>query len=129
MGLFGPKKKIEPVVPEKPAERRALPRWKISAQAKIKWSGQNEFVQCEIRDLNLKGFAIIVSKELPQACSNIIIHFNEEFFFNAEISLVWNNKLGAKYIYGAIFTRLTDSDKEKMYRMMRQDYPQQLPKI
>ena len=126
MGLFGFFKKKQQAPAHAFKERRNLPRWKISANATIKWVGQEDYVDCSIKDLNLKGFAVIITKDIPQNCGSVDINFHERFFFNVEISIIWHKQAEGKHIYGVKFTRLRDSDKEKIYQMMCLDFPQHM---
>jgi hypothetical protein len=107
-------------------ERRMLPRWQISAAAKLKWEGQNEFVDCEIINLNMRGFSVAIAQKIPRDCRELTIYFSEKYFFTVEIILSWQAESAGKNTYGAKFTRIRDSDKEKMYRMMRDDFPNQI---
>ncbi len=123
MGLFGPPKKRQVPQPDAFKERRSLPRWPVTALAKIRCEGQGEYVDCEIKDLNMRGFSVTIRTQLPQDCRNMILYFNENFFFTIDVTVVWQKEIQGKHVYGLKFTRIRDSDKEKMYQMMRKDFP------
>lgn len=127
MGLFGFSKKKKIEAPETFKERRALPRWAISAKAKIKRDGQSD-IDCEVRNLNMRGFAVVTANKIPPDCLHFTLYFNERFFFTVDVMIVWQKEAEGKNIYGIKFTRIRDADREKMYQMMRQDFPEHLEK-
>jgi len=128
MGLFDffkEKKDFEHPAPSF-RERRLLPRWQINCAARIRWDGLEDYLGCEIKNLNLKGFAVSLSQKLPEGCTKIILHFGREFIFNVEIAVLWRKETQGKDTYGVKFTKIRDADKEKIYQMVRQDFPDQL---
>lgn len=129
MGLFNWFKKKQPLKQDPLAkERRLLPRWEISCSAQVKWEGQSEFIECEIRDLNFRGCRIVLAKPLGETCSKLTIRFSEDYIFDAEICILWQTVVGEKRIYGARFTRLRDQDKEKIYQFVFAHFPDQIEK-
>lgn len=124
MGIFGffrKKKQVD----QGPVERRLVPRWNICAPAKMKWSGQDNYVECEIRDLNMKGLCVSLKERIPEGCLGSQLYFNEQFFFEIEFCVAWHKQESAKFVYGLRFTRLRDADKEKIFLMMKQNFPSQ----
>ena len=123
MGLFSFFKKKK-VLPPKPAfvEKRLLPRWKIASPAKIKWQGSKDYVVCEVRDLNMRRFSLGMNEKIPEASSRAELYFNEKYFFDIEISVAWHKEVEAKQIYGVRFLRIRDSDREKIYQMMKENF-------
>lgn len=123
MGLFSffEKKKDLPL---KPAfvEKRLLPRWKITAPAKIKWQGLEDYVACEVRDLSMKGLSLAMREKVPEANARVELYFNEKYFFDIEISVTWHKEVETKQIYGMRFLKVRDSDKEKIYQMMKENF-------
>lgn len=123
MGLFSFfNKKNEP--PPKPAfvERRFLPRWKISAPAKIRPAGQTDYLPCEIRDLNMRGFCLVTSEKLSDYNTRVELYFNDLYFFPADITVTWHKEVEGKQVYGVRFDQVRDSDREKIYRMMKENF-------
>ena len=129
MGLFDFFKKKKPVSP-KPAfvEQRFLPRWDIYAKAKLRLEGQSEYTDCEVKNLNLKGLSMAIAQLLPQECTRATLYFNENYFFDIDMAVVWHKQADGKQIYGLKFTRVRDADREKFVRMMRQDFPRYFEK-
>jgi hypothetical protein len=123
MGLFNffQKKKA---LPPKPGfvEKRLLPRWKITAPAKIKWQGSGDYVACEVRDLNMRGFCLVVAEKIFKYNARAELYFNEKYFFDVEVSVTWHKEAEAKQIYGIKFLKVRDSDREKIYQMMKENF-------
>ena len=126
MGLFGffKRKKRQPV--KEFLERRIIPRWKINARAKLKWEGRDDYLECRIRDLNLKGFAVSLSQRLPGQCTKMTLNFNDRFLFPIEVAVIWSTEEEGKIVYGLRFTRVRDADRETMYQMVHHDFPEAL---
>lgn len=120
--MFGFFKKKKPV-PEGPKERRLIPRWKISFKCKIKWEGLADYIECFVKDLNFKGCSLSISETLPNSVKAITLYFNEMYFFNADIAIIWEKTANGNKQYGINFIKLRDSDKEKLLQMMRQNFP------
>ena len=107
-------------------ERRFLPRWKIHCAALIRWEGLEKYLDCEINNLNLKGFAVSLSHKLPMDCCKITLRMSKEFIFDVEISVLWRRLTEEKNTYGVKFTKIRDADKEKIYQLVRRDFPELL---
>ena len=123
MGLFSFFKKKKVLSP-KPAfvEKRLLPRWKITSPAKIKWQGSQDYVVCEVRDLNMRGLCLAMTEKIPDASVRVELYFNEKYFFDIEISVTWHREVDGKQIYGIRFLKVRDSDREKIYQMMKDNF-------
>ena len=123
MGLFSFFKKKE-VLPPKPAfvEKRLLPRWKIAAPAKIKWQGAQDYLACEVKDLNMRGFCLVIPEKITEANVRAELYFNDKYFFDIEIVVTWHKEADGKQIYGLRFIKVRDSDREKIYQMMKENF-------
>jgi c-di-GMP-binding flagellar brake protein YcgR len=123
MGLFNFfQKKKE--IPSKPAfaEKRLLPRWKIQSSAKIRWQGAKDYVACEVRDLNLRGFCLVLPDKIPGYNIQAELYFNEKYFFDIEISVTWHKETEGRQFYGIKFLKIRDLDREKIYQMMKENF-------
>jgi len=110
------------------AERRILPRWKIEASAKIKWDDTQDYLHCEAVDLNMKGVCLATPNAIPEGKNFLEICFNEKYFFGLGVSVVWHKEIAGKQIYGLKFLKVRDYDKEKIYQMMTENFPNLLTK-
>jgi len=115
--FFKEKKDAPPPQTQSFRERRLLPRWQINCAAQIRWEGLPNYLNCEIRNLNLKGFAVSLSQKLPESCANISLQFGSEFIFNVEIAVLWRKEAQGKNAYGVRFTKIRDADKEKIFHL------------
>jgi hypothetical protein len=104
-------------------EKRLLPRWKISAPAKIKWQGAADYTPCEIRDLNLRGFSLVLAEKIQEANTRAEIYFNDKYFFDIGFCITWHKEAEGKQVYGIKFVTVRDLDKEKIYLMMQDIFP------
>jgi len=122
MGLFSLfQKKEKPQ--ETIGENKKVPRWEISTPAKIKWEGQNNYTECEVKDLSLKGCCLAVAEEITKWPVRAELYFNEDFSFNVEMAVVWHKESDSKQTYGIRFSRIRDADKEKIFQMIKSNFP------
>jgi len=123
MGLFDffQKKDDQPAKPLF-VEKRVLPRWKISTPAKIKWQGSEEYLACEVRDLNMRGFSLVITEKIQEANVRAVLCFNEKYSFDIGILVTWHKEVEGKQVYGIKFMNVRDADKEKIYRMMLENF-------
>ncbi|MDD5561146.1 MAG: PilZ domain-containing protein [Candidatus Omnitrophica bacterium] len=130
MGLFNFSRKKKDL-PQKPGfiERRMLPRWKIVSSAKVKLQNSEDYIACEVRDLNLRGFCLGVAEEISGNEVRMELYFNEKYFFDIEASVTWHKEADGKHIYGLKFLRVRDSDREKIYQMMKDIFSDYLGKL
>jgi hypothetical protein len=106
-----------------------LPRWKIAYLAKIKWKDAKDYISCEIRDLNMRGFSLEIAKEIPENNVPMELYFNEKYFFNIEVSVAWHKEVDGRQIYGIRFLRIRDADRERIYQMMKENFANHLGKL
>lgn len=108
-------------------ERRRTGRWQIDSQASIKMPGQDNPFDCKIEDINFKGLKIHSSQELDIEGSlalNIALGYG--LSFDVEAAVAWNKIAGADNIYGLYFTKIKESDKEKVYEFIREHFPDKI---
>jgi len=123
MGLFDffRKKKEIPLEPVF-VEKRFLPRWKISTPAKIKLAGASDYIDCQIKDLNMRGFCLATTEKISECDGAMEIRFNDKYFFFVEVSFTWHKEIEGKQAYGLRFLKVRDSDREKIYSMMKENF-------
>ncbi len=126
MGLFNIFQKKTAPIQQGFKEKRQVPRWKISAPAKIRLIGSNDYLACEVRDLNFKGFCLATPEKIPEECVGFELHFNDNFSFGIGVTISWYMEHGKKHIYGIKFTKLRDQDKERILQMMQECFPTHL---
>ncbi|HNX81326.1 MAG TPA: PilZ domain-containing protein [Candidatus Omnitrophota bacterium] len=123
MGFFDFfRRKQAPVQPEF-KERRLIPRWKLAAPATLTFDADATVIPCTLIDLNLKGFAISTGGVLSQECKSLKLEVQGRYVYNVEVIFVWHMEKDTLHYYGFWFSRLRDSDREKMLAMMKSDFP------
>lgn len=123
MGLFDFFRKKAAPIQQGFKENRLVPRWKISAPAKVKLAGSNDYLDCVIKDLNLKGFCLIIPGKIPEECEGLELCFSDNYLFSIGITISWYKEIDGKHLYGIKFTRLRDQDKERIFQMMQERFP------
>lgn len=110
-------------------ERRNLGRWQINQQAKVKLEGAEAFAECCINDVNFKGLKLSLSQRLtPDKFLKVQMMLSEDFILEIEAWVVWHRRVMETNVYGLYFSRIKDSDKEKIYQFVRQNFPQEINK-
>jgi len=107
--------------------RRSISRWQIKRQAKIKLVGAENFADCNIKDINLKGAQVCLGLKLPK--DNFIkfcLFLAEDCSLNIEAWVVWHKTIGNLNSYGLYFSRVKDEDKEKIYSFVHKYCPEQI---
>jgi hypothetical protein len=111
------------------SERRSALRWRVNQQAKIKLEGAQAYAGCQIKDINFKGLQIVLGLRLPK---DTVLKFSlflaEGFTLNIEAWAVWHKTVMDTNIYGLYFSKIPDIDKEKIYKFMRSNFPEQIDK-
>ncbi|MDD5116595.1 MAG: PilZ domain-containing protein [Candidatus Omnitrophica bacterium] len=105
------------------SNKRLAPRWTVAVPAKIKFAGNSGYSPCEVRDLNLKGFSLFVSKKILKKRLPVRLYFSEKYSFKVEITILWSKPGNGKYLYGVKFSKIIDSDRERLLNMMNEDFP------
>lgn len=126
MGLFNIFQKKTAPIQQGFKEKRQVPRWKISAPAKIRLTCNDDYLACEIKDLNLRGFCLVIPERIPEGCAGLELCFNDDYAFGIGITVNWHEKIDGKHTYGMRFTKLRDQDKERIFRMMQERFPTHL---
>jgi len=110
-----------------PVERRRFTRWEIGRQAKIKLAGAEFCVNCNINNLNLKGAQIALAMKLPKdTFLRFELHLSEDLILNVEAWVAWQKSIEGHNVYGVYFTKIHDSDKERIYQFLRRDFGRQI---
>lgn len=110
-------------------ERRRIIRWQINRQARLKLEGAYAYAPCTILDLNFKGAKLSLGQRLQiDKFFKINLMFSEEISFNVEVWVVWHKRIMESNVYGLYFTKIKDLDKEKIYKFVYKNFPQQLAK-
>jgi len=84
-------------------------------------------LDCYLKDINYKGLQISLKPQLPHdTYLKIKLLLAGEFSLDAEVWVVWQKTIDQVRIYGLYFSRIADSDKEKIYRYLHKHHPGQI---
>lgn len=110
-------------------ERRLVARWNINYQAQVVFGLGKDFVLCQIKDINFKGMQLAVAENLEKdAFKKMTLMLSEDVSLEIEFWLAWVKKSGNQHIYGLYFTKVSDSDKDKIYKFVYQNFRQGMTK-
>ncbi|RJO63444.1 MAG: PilZ domain-containing protein [Candidatus Omnitrophota bacterium] len=108
-------------------ERRHFVRWKLNWQSKVKLEDEPDCLECRLRDISYKGAQMSLEKKLPRDIFiTLTIVLSGEFAFTLEAWVAWHKVAHGVDTYGLYFTRVCDSDKEKIYQFLRRYFPQEI---
>jgi hypothetical protein len=97
--------------------RRRFARWKINVSAKMKLAGAEKFVNCHIEDISMRGVKISLPLKLPDdKFVKLTLALSDTFMLNIEAWVGWHKSANGVNTYGLYFTRIAESDKEKIFR-------------
>jgi hypothetical protein len=111
-------------------EHRRFPRWQINQQGKLKLEQAVEELFCQVKDINYKGMRVALGAKLPQDTAlRINLRLSGDCTFDAEVWVAWVKVINGVNHYGLYFSRLRDTDKEKIYRFVHAHLPKELVNI
>jgi len=110
-------------------DRRAITRWQVDKQIKVKIEGAENFADCLLKDINLKGAKIILRMRLKKdTFIKVDIVLSQDFVLKAEIWIAWHRIIEGEHIYGVYFSKIRDADKDRIYKLLREFIPQRMNK-
>ena len=108
-------------------ERRSTNRWRINRPCEIRLEGAESFASCTLKDLSLKGMQLALGMKLPRdTFLKLTLFCSEKCSMEVEVWVVWSRSSQEENHYGFYFSRIKDSDREKIYKFMRECYPQMM---
>jgi hypothetical protein len=109
--------------------RRRFARWKVGLPAKIKLSGAEKFINCHIDDISMMGVKISMPLKLSEdKFIKLTIALSDAFVLNIETWVGWRKSVDGVNVYGLYFTRISDTDKEKIYQYIKSNRSEELEK-
>jgi hypothetical protein len=109
--------------------RRQFPRWQINRPAKVQLEGAVVFAPCEVKDINFKGLTIALKIRLRRdAYIKFKLALSDEHIIDVESWLVWHKSVAGINIYGLYFTKISEQDKEKIYKFVHKYSTQEIGK-
>jgi hypothetical protein len=112
-----------------PHERRKFERWNISTRAKIRLRGAVADIDCVIHDINFYGAKISSKRRLSvDTCLDLKIALSDEYVLDVGAWVAWHKAIEKINIYAVYFSRISDSDKKKIYKFVYKNSPKELHK-
>lgn len=106
-------------------DRRRFVRWQTNYQAQIKLQGAEANIYCRIADISLKGLQISLGVKLEKdVFIKLSIALAANYVLDTEVWVAWHRTVGETNVYGLYFSRIKDSDKEKIYQFLRKYFPE-----
>jgi len=107
--------------------KRRFARWQIEQEAKVKLEGAQEYAHCTISDISFMGTKISLALKLPKdTFLRLKIVLREGLILNVEVWVAWQRTIDGHNVYGLYFTKIKDPDKEKIYKFIRSNFPEQM---
>ena len=110
-------------------KNRRLPRWETNLAAYFRLEENDTPVACTIKDINLMGLQIITDHELnidePLKLKIVILN---KVIINAQAKVVWHKTTDKPNIYGLVFTRISNADREKINRLILDNFLPEMSK-
>lgn len=106
--------------------RRKFIRWDLKHEVNLK-IGAGEPTSCQVHNISLKGVEVTLARELAQDRSNKLqLYFDDGHPVSAEGWVMWHRRVDGLNVYGLYFTRISDTDKEKLYEFVVRHCRQQV---
>ncbi|MFN7171083.1 MAG: PilZ domain-containing protein, partial [Candidatus Omnitrophota bacterium] len=110
-------------------ERRKITRWSIHKPVEIKLSGAETFIEAQLLDINFKGLQISLKPKLPKdTVVKFLLVLSKDLTLEIEAWVMWQRTIDVHNIYGLYFTKVSDNDKEKIYKFIYKHSPQEIVK-
>ena len=110
-------------------DHRSCLRWRINWQAQVRIPEREGLTECYIRDINFKGIQISLGERLKKdAFVNLTLVLSPEFSFDIEAWVVWQGTIEGLHTYGLLFTKIRDTDKERLYIFIYNNFREQITK-
>jgi len=106
---------------------RRCVRWQINKKAQIELAGA--FTDCIILDMGFSGARISLERKLAQdAFFKLNINLSADLNFQVDAWVAWHKAREGINLYGIYFTKIRDTDKERMFKFIRNNFPEQVNK-
>ena len=110
-------------------DHRKISRWQINKPVKIKLEGSEVFIDCLLKDINFKGMQVALGLILKMdSYVKLILVLSEGCSFECVAWVAWQRSMDTCNVYGLYFTKLNDTDKEKIYKFIHQSVPEVISK-
>jgi hypothetical protein len=110
-------------------DHRSCPRWQVNWQASLRLEGSQESSSCVLRDINFKGARIHSEQKFAQdTCLKLNLCLTQDCSLEIEAWVCWHKTMEGMNVYGLYFTKIRESDKEKISQFMWNNFRSQMAK-
>ena len=107
--------------------RRRYTRWMINKELKIKLESSQDYALCRVHDISFTGCNLSTHLSLPQdEFLKLTIVLSDVSAITIEAWVAWQKSVDGFNNYGIYFNKIKDSDKEAIYKYIRQNFPRLL---
>lgn len=107
--------------------RRRSVRWQLDCEAGLEFKGNASGVNCVLHDISYNGARISLDEKLARdTILEIKICLSAGIELCVEAWVIWHKYIEDVNVYGLYFTKIKDSDKEKISKFIRRDFTPQL---
>ncbi len=105
-------------------EQRRFSRWHIDRFSQVRLEGAQECSDCRIKDISFKGVRIVLQYKVNvDTFLKLKIYLSRDCNIEVDAWVVWYRQVAGKNVYGIYFSKISDSDKEKIYKFILEYYP------
>lgn len=109
--------------------RRRLVRWQLDIDARLILEESAETKECTLHDINYNGARVSFAEKLSlDTFLKLRLCLSSGLTLCVEAWVVWHKFIEGVNVYGLYFTRIKDSDKEKLSKFVRNDFAEQVSK-
>jgi hypothetical protein len=111
-------------------DHRQTIRWRANWQAKIKLEQAENFTNCLIHDITIRGLRVCLPEKMGVDTSiKLNLSLSDDCSLeNLEAWVVWRKTVDGNHFHGLYFTKISDPCKEKLYQFMRSNFCDQMNK-
>lgn len=110
-------------------ERRSVPRWQINKEVELTVDEGVRPIPCVVEDISARGMRISLNKNLfPEVFSNFNLTLTDGLAFRAGAHVAWCDNTCEKNIYGLVFNRIEEPEKEKICQYVQDNFPKEITK-
>ena len=101
-------------------KKRKLPRFSTKKKVKVFIPQTEGLNRCVIEDIHLKGMCVSFKSKLPPQ-QFVKMSFSIGDLFEPiciEAQIIWEKENEGKYIYGLLYSKISDYDKDRIYKYL-----------
>jgi len=106
--------------------KRQVTRWQVNSRARIQLE-RDDFHDCTLSDISLKGCKLCLEAKLPRNRRfELLLILSDEHKIEVEAWVCWHKTIEEQEIYGLYFSRVRDSERDKLYKSVSNIFPEEV---